>query len=588
MTKEEIGDVLESIAQLLDLKGENPFKIRAYTQAARALELYTGDLKQAAERHELDRIEGIGKSVAEKIAELLHTGKLAYFEELKAGFPRTIFELFELQGLGAKKIKALYDKLDIASVEQLVWACNHGTVAELPGFGEKTQQKLLAAVEQRRKSIGLFRLGDVVGEALRLTSDLREHPAVVRASEAGSVRRRKEIVRDLDFVVSTREPAEVGEFFATRPEVEEVIVKGPTKVSVRLQSGIQCDLRLVGDTEYPYALHHFTGSKEHHIALRNRALERGWSINDYRFSVAEGKAGEHAEPLPEIVDETSFYRALDLDFIPPELREASGEIEAAAAGKLPELVQLENLRGTFHCHTNASDGKNTLAEMAGAARDLGLQYLGIADHSKASFQANGQDEGRLLAQVEEIRRLNKQFTDEGTDFCLFAGIECDLHKDGTLDFADDILAQLDYVVVSVHGSFQLPQEEMTARLIRAIENPYVTMMGHLTGRLLLQREGYALDIPAVIDAAVRTDTVVELNANGRRLDMDWRWWHYAKEKGLRCAINPDAHRTEGLQDLWLGITQARKGWLTRLDVINCLPLGKIEQELQRKRKKMGV
>ncbi len=585
MTKEEIGDVLESIAQLLDLKGENPFKIRAYTQAARALELYTGDLKQAAEHHELDQIEGVGKSVAEKIAELLQTGKLTYFEELKAGFPRTIFELFELQGLGAKKIKAMYDKLGIASIEQLVWACNHGTVAELPGFGEKTQAKLLAAVEQRRKSIGLFRLGDVVGEALRLTSEMREHPAVVRASEAGSVRRRKEIVRDLDFVVSTREPAAVGEFFATRPEVEEIIAQGPTKVSVRLQSGIQCDLRLVSDAEYPYALHHFTGSKEHHIALRNRALERGWSINDYRFSVAEGKAGEHAKPLPEIVDETTFYRALDLDFIPPELREASGEIEAAAAHRLPDLIELPNLRGTFHCHTNASDGKNTLEEMAGAARDLGLQYLGIADHSKASFQANGQDEGRLLAQVGEICRLNARFAGEGVDFRLFAGIECDLHKDGTLDFADDILAQLDYVVVSVHGSFQLPEKEMTERLIRAVENPYVTMMGHLTGRLLLQREGYALDIPAVIDAAVRTGTVIELNANGRRLDMDWRWWHYAKEKGLRCAINPDAHRTEGLQDLWLGITQARKGWLTRLDVINCLPLGKIEQELQRKRKR---
>ncbi len=294
MSKEEIAEVLETIAQLLDLKGENPFKIRAYHTAVRALEMYTGDLAQAVERDELDQIEGIGKSVAEKVAELVRTGKLAYFEELKGEFPKTIFELFELQGLGAKKIKALYDKLGIASVEQLVWACNHGTVAELPGFGEKTQQKLLAAVEQRRRSAGLFRLGDVAGQALRLAEELRAHPAVIRASDAGSVRRRKEIVGDLDFVASTRDPAAVGEFFAKRPEVEEIIAHGPTKVSVRLPGGVQCDLRLVTDAEYPYALHHFTGSKEHHIALRTRALERGWSINDYRFSVAPGEEGAPA------------------------------------------------------------------------------------------------------------------------------------------------------------------------------------------------------------------------------------------------------------------------------------------------------
>ena len=587
MTKETVAETLESIARLLDLKGENPFKIRAYQAAARAIELYTGDLAEAAAKGQLGEIEGVGKSVAEKIAELVQTGHLAYFDELKSGFPPGLFELFGINGLGAKKIKALYEKLGVGSVADLEKACREGKVAELPGFGDKTASKLLANIAQRQANAAFHRLGDVAGQARRMVEELRAHPAVIRASEGGSLRRRKEVVRDLDFVASTRDADAVGEFFATRPGVAEVIARGRTKVAVRLGSGVQCDLRLVSDAEYPYALHHFTGSKEHHIALRNRALDRGWSINEYRFSVAPGEGGAPAEPLPEIHDETEFYRALGLDYIAPELRENTGEIEAAAAHRLPELIELSNLRGTFHCHTTASDGHNTLEEMAGAARDLGLQYLGIGDHSKSSFQANGQDERRLLAQGEEIRRLNARYAEEGTPFRVFAGVECDLLRDGALDFSDEILAQLDYVVVSVHGSFSLPEAEMTRRLLRAIENPYVTMMGHLTGRLLLEREGYALDVPAVLDAAAATGTIIELNASPWRLDMDWRWWHLAKEKGVKCAINPDAHRTEGLQDLWFGVAQARKGWLTRHDVVNCLPLGEIEAVLAAKRIKLG-
>ena len=376
-------------------------------------------------------------------------------------------------------------------------------------------------------------------------------------------------MRDLDFVASTDDAEAVGEFFATRPEVVEVIAKGRTKVSVRLQNGVQCDLRLVSEAEYPYALHHFTGSKEHHIALRGRALDLfGWSINDYRFSVApEAEKTGKFKPLPAIRDETGFYRALGLDYIAPELRENLGEIEAAAAHRLPELVARENLRGTFHCHTNASDGHNTLEEMAGAARDLGMQYLGIADHSKSSFQANGLDARRLLVQVEEIKTLNAGFRAEGGRFRLFAGVECDSLKDGTLDFPDEVLAALDYCVVSVHGSFSLPEAEMTRRLIRAIENPYVTMLGHLSGRLLLEREAYAVDVPAVLDAAAATGTIIELNASPWRLDMD--------------------HRTDGLQDLWFGVSQARKGWLTRADVVNCLPLGEVEKALVAKRGKLA-
>jgi DNA polymerase (family 10) len=324
---------------------------------------------------------------------------------------------------------------------------------------------------------------------------------------------------------------------------------------------------------------YFTGSKEHNIALRSRALSRGWTLNEYRLGPDE-KAKIAPAAIPEIHNEADLYRALDLDFIEPELREDRGEIAAAAEHRLPNLVKLENLRGTFHNHTTASDGKNSLEEMATAAQELGLQYLGISDHSVSSFQAHGLDAGRLLAQVERIKELNKEYA---PDFRLFAGVECDIHKDGTLDYPDEILAQLDYVVASVHSSFNQSQAEMTTRIIRAITNPYVTMLGHLTGRLLLSRDSYALDIPAVIDAAATTGTVIELNSNPRRMELDWRWWPLAKEKGVQCSINPDAHGVAQLQYLWCGIGVARKGWLTAEDVINTQPLGKIERVLARKR-----
>jgi DNA polymerase (family 10) len=332
---------------------------------------------------------------------------------------------------------------------------------------------------------------------------------------------------------------------------------------------------VVADAEFPFALNYFTGSKEHNIVLRGLAQERGWTLNEYRLApVKDGNV-----KIPAIRDEGDLYALFDLDYIEPELREDRGEFEAAREHRLPDLVELANIRGTFHCHTNASDGRNTLLEMAKAARDLGLEYMGIADHSKASFQANGLDAGRLNKQIAEIKSLNRDFD----GFRIFSGTECDILKDGSLDFTDDLLAQLDYVVASVHSSFTLGEVEMTKRLIRAMENPFVTMLGHLTGRLLLRREPYAVNIPAVLDAAAATGTFIELNADPHRLDMDWRWWRLAKEKGVRCVINPDAHATGGLQNLYFGIGSARKGWLTKNDIVNCLPLNKVLPVLQAKR-----
>jgi DNA polymerase (family 10) len=333
--------------------------------------------------------------------------------------------------------------------------------------------------------------------------------------------------------------------------------------------------------------------------MRNRALKRGWTLNEYRLGPlppdpkakkvrarhGESSTGRAVKPpaakIPRIRDEAGLYHALSLDFIPPELRENYGEFEAAEKHALPRLIEKENLRGTFHCHTVASDGHNSLEEMADAAQALGLEYLGIAEHSRSSVQARGLDEKKLRAQIAAIRKLNKQF--EG--FQLFAGVECDILRDGSLDFPDDVLSELDFVVASVHSVFNLSEAEMTRRVIRAISNRFVTILAHPTGRLLLQREPYVIDIPAVLDAAAATGTWIELNAAPKRLDLDWRWWPLAKEKGVKCVINPDAHRTERLQDLWFGIGIARKGWLTKADVVNCLPLGKIDVELKRKRER---
>jgi len=577
MSKDEITEILENIARLLELKGENPFKVRAYRNAARALETLSEPLTTLVAEDRLEAVDGIGKATAEKIATLATTGSLDYYTELREEFPPDIFTLFDLQGLGAKKIKILWDSLQVHSISQLERKCHDGSVAALPGFGKKTAENILKAIEHHKKNTDKFRIGDIAALADQFLEDLRAQPRVTFAQIAGSYRRRKEIVRDLDFIVSSRHPEEVSDFFTTHTLVDSVLAKGATKSSVILKNGIQCDLRVVSAAEYPFALNYFTGSKEHNVRVRSRALTKGWSLNEYRFSPADGR--ELKEPLPEVNEESDIYRSLGLEPIAPELREDRGEIEAAEKFELPTLIEWQNLRGTFHNHTNESDGRATLQEMAAAARELGMEYLGIADHSKSSFQAHGLDEKRLAVQIAEIQALNA----EDDSLRIFSGTECDILKDGTLDFSNEVLASLDYVVASIHSSFTMPEADMTARIIRAMENPYVTMLGHLTGRLLLTREPYAVNVPDIIEAAAATGTIIELNANPRRLDMDWRWWPLAREKGVRCSINPDAHSAEGLHDLFFGIGSARKGWLTKADVINTLPLAQVEKVLQKKR-----
>jgi DNA polymerase (family X) len=580
MDKSAITDILEEIAVLLELKGENPFKALAYTKAARALDNLDGDLGKIVAENRLGEIAGIGDALQQKISELVTTGRLDYYEKLRASVPEGLLAMMDIPSLGAKKIKVLHEKLGITSVAELEEACQAHKVRDLAGFGAKTEEKLLAGIAQARDYSALFVYAEAWAQAEEIREALRDHEDVLQLSVAGSLRRGKEIVKDLDFVASSRRPEDIMAYFVALPWVKQVTNHGPTKSSVLLKSGMSADLRVVGDKEFPYALHHFTGSKEHNVAMRQRAIAQGKKMSEWGlFEIGVGKKAKADEEGKLILcrTEEELFAELGLQYIPPELRENMGEIEAAEKGEIPRLVDWTHLRGTFHCHTNWSDGKNTLAEMAGEAHELGLEYLGIADHSRSSIQANGLDEQRLAEQIKLIADYNAKHP----DFHLFSGSEVDILKDGRLDFADDIMATLDYVVASVHNAMTLSGDEMTARVIRAMENEYVTMLGHSTGRLLLQREPYKINLEKIIDCAARTGTWIELNCSTWRMDMDWRWWHRARDKGVKCVINPDAHRVSQFAMLRHGVTLARKGWLRREDVMNTMPVDAIRKALAR-------
>lgn len=569
VTREQMAAVLEEIALLLEIQGENPFKVRAYRQGAEIVESYDGDIVALAVENKLEGIKGLGEALRDKLHEFASTGELGFHKKLRENYPDSFFTLFQLDGLGPKKIAALHKTLGVDSIPSLKAACEAGTVAGLSGFGAKTQTKILESIGRIEQAATAFRLDVATLAAEEILHELRKHPAVLRVSTAGSLRRSKEVVGDLDFIVATNDPAALTKFFGALPQAKEIIVQGDTKCSIRLEDGLQCDLRAVTNAQFPFALQYFTGSKEHNVAIRSRALKHGWSLNEYGFT---------GKDLPKVNDEADIYKALGLDFIPPALRENRGEIEAADEGKLPRLVEWENLRGTFHCHTTDSDGKNTLNAMAEAARELGLQYLGISDHSKSSPQANGLNEARLAKQIDTIAAWNK---DHGSArFRLFAGSEVDILKDGSLDFGDELLSSLDWAVASVHNATSLDEDEMTRRIIRAMENPYITMLGHMTGRLLLRRDAYKVNHEKLIDAAAETRTVIELNCNPKRFDMDWRWWHRARDKGVLCSINPDAHSTGQLQYIRFGAEVARKGWLRREDVLNTKPLAEMAEWLR--------
>lgn len=588
MTKNEIADILTEIGTLLELKGENPFKVRAYQTGARALEaIEEAEVARLIEKGEIQSVKGIGDALGQKITELHTTGKLEFYEKLKASIERGMVELLQIPGLGPKKIQALKTKLGVTSIAALTAACTEGRVAELEGFGAKTQEKILAGIKNREAYGRRHLWWDAAEVAEPIVKGLRALPQVRRAEAAGSLRRGMETVGDLDFIVAATEVGPVVEWFVAMPGVKEVTAKGETKASVRFESGLQADLRLVPEEQFAFALHHFTGSKDHNVQMRQRALARGWSLSEWGLTRVsresgegrgrgprEGETEQDAVETSAVRTEGELFGALGLNFIPPELREGLGEIEAAEKSELPRLVELSDLRGAFHNHTTASDGRNTLAEMAAAADALGWEYLGIADHSKSSVIANGLSEERLLKQVGEIRALNASGRFKTH---LFAGVECDILAGGELDYDDAVLAQLDYVVASVHNLFAQDEATMTRRIIKAIEHPCTMMLGHVTGRLLLRRDAYRVDVAKTVDAAIAHGVIIELNANPSRLDMDWRHWRKAAERGLLCAINPDAHDTSGLMHVRAGVNTARKGGLGREQVFTTWALADVRK-----------
>jgi DNA polymerase (family 10) len=583
MDKNQIAAIFEEVAVLLALKEDsNPFEARAYENAARAINALDGDIEQLTRSGKLKGTPGLGATIIKRVEELVDTGQMAFYEELRNSTPAVKLEMLRIQGMGPKKINAIYDKLHVNSIAELEQACLDDRVAHLPGFGKKTQDNILQGIAFLAQHSDRFQYPVAEEEAERIRAALATLPEIVRLQVAGSLRRRRETVKDIDMVASVADDAgdevrrKIMDFFTGQPSVKAITGKGETKSSAILGSGIAMDLRVVKDSQFPYTLHHFTGSKEHHIPLRRRALSMNMTINDY--GLFRGK-----EPDLELVpckNEADMYAALGMAYIEPELREDMGEIEAALQGTLPVLVQESDLRGILHVHSTWSDGQNTIRELVEACIARGYQYLGITDHSKVAAYAGGLTEENLRRQQEEIDRLNEEYTGR---LHILKGTECDILKDGTLDYADEVLAKLDFVVASIHSNFNLSPEEQTQRMLRAIANPNVDIIGHPTGRILLGRVGYTLDMEAVIDAAVEHGVCIEINAHPSRLDMDWRLVKRARDRGMKIPIDPDAHILAGLDVIRYGIGVARKGWLSAGDVLNTMETEALLAFFKRKR-----
>ncbi|HVK17547.1 MAG TPA: DNA polymerase/3'-5' exonuclease PolX [Fimbriiglobus sp.] len=579
MTKDEVAAALDEIGTLLELKGESTFRTRAYHTGARVISQFSGDLKRLIADNQLGELEGIGDALRDKITTLVTTGRLQYLDELRASLPSGLIELLRIPGLGPKKARALYTELGIDSIDALHTRATAGEVAKLKGFGEKTQQRILEGI-QFLGTVGervLFSQAYPLG--LALLERLKALPGVVRAELCGSLRRRRETAKDIDILLSSDDPQPIMDAFVAFPEVMQITGHGPTKSSVvaGLTLGnrrivLNADLRIVEDSQFPVALVHFTGNKDHNIRLRHRAIDRGMSLNDYALT---GKKG----PV-KCVDEAAVYKALDLVWLPPEMREDTGEVDLAERNEIPKLIEPGDIRGVFHNHTTASDGTASLEEMARAAKELGLEYFGVGDHSRSLTVANGLSPERVRQQWAEADSLNKKL--KGVR--IFKGTECDILPDGSLDYADDLLAGFDYVVASVHSHFGLTEEEQTARVCKALSHPAVTWLGHATGRLLLRRQGYKLNVEKVLQTAAQHGKMIEINAQPDRLDLDWTHVKRAKELGIPLVINPDAHSPGELGYFAYGVNVARRGWLTAADVFNTRPLAEVMKELERRKK----
>ncbi|MGA1871189.1 MAG: DNA polymerase/3'-5' exonuclease PolX [bacterium] len=558
--KKHVVEILEEMALLLELKGENPFKVRAYNNASRTLQGISDDITTRAREGGLTSIKGIGKTIAEVIKEVVTTGISTDLEALRASIPRDMIEMLKIPGLGPKKVHALWEKLGVATVRELEYACIENRLIGLEGFGRKTQENILRGIAMLKKFSERHLLSEAKEEAENIYAHVKEFSGIIRCEIAGSIRRWKETVKDIDMLVSAVESdrENIMDMFIRLPQAEMTLAKGSTKSSIRLKSGINADLRIVTDEQFPYALHHFTGSKEHNVAMRGHAKKMDLKMNEYGLFKNESMN-------IQCQTEADIFDHLGMQYIHPELRENYGEIEAAQKREIPALIEWKDIRGLIHVHSHYSDGVNSIGEMAEAARTMGYEYMIVCDHSKKASYANGLNEERILQQHKEIEGLNRKLK----DFKIFKGIECDILADGSLDYTDEVLALFDVVIASIHYKFTMTENEATQRMIRAMHNPYVTMLGHPTGRLLLAREGYPIDMLRIIQTSSELGVALELNANPHRLDIDWRLLRDAKKQGVKISINPDAHRIEGIKDIRYGVGIARKGWLSKEDVLNC-------------------
>ncbi len=577
MKKQEIARIFNEIADILELKDENPFRIRAYRKAAQNLESLTEGLEEVAKRDELEEIPGIGADLALKIKKFLETGKVDFYEKIKKSTPSILLDMITIPGVGPKTAKALYDKLKVRSIGDLEKRAKAHKISGLPGMKDKTEENILKGIELIKKERGRMLLSTASLAAEEVIERLKRLPEVKKISAAGSLRRMKETVRDIDILVISKKPAKVMETFTSLPQTKEVLAHGETKSSILTKDGVQMDVRVMEEESFGAALLYFTGSKAHNIHLRKFAMGKGLKINEYGVFSASGGKGKGKKRIAGKSEE-EVYKILKMSYIPPELREDQGEVEAALEDKLPRLVELKDIKGDFHVHSDWSDGSYTIDQMAKAAKARDYEYMAITDHSKSLKIAGGLSTKELLEQVKDIRKINKRLK----GFQLLAGTEVDIADDGTLDYPDEVLRQLDIVIAAIHIGFKQPKEKITKRIVTAMKNKHVHILAHPTGRLIGTRDAYEVDMEEVLKAAKATNTAVEINAYPERLDLNDTGCRRAKELGVMLALTTDAHLAEQLDNAAYGISVARRGWLQKKDLLNCLSWEKVRKKIKKK------
>ncbi len=583
MNNWELAKILSEISFLLEMEGE-AFKPRAYEKAASAIETLDTPVKEIYQKQGLKGLEaipGVGVSIAEKIEELLKTGRLRYYEQIKKKYPIDIEHLSKIEGVGPKSLKKLYEKLKIKTIADLEKAAREGNIRKIEGFSEKAEENILRSIEFFKQGGNRFILGFIYPEIEALINELKKLKWVKKIVAAGSVRRMKETIGDLDILVASDNPKPVMDFFVNLPNVFQVVAHGETKSAIRLNNGLDVDLRVVPKESFGVALNYFTGSKNHGVHLREMALKKGYKLNEYGlFEVSKGKETRIAGATEE-----EIYQKLGLDYIEPEMREDWGEIELAQKHQLPKLIGYNDLKGDLQIQTHWSDGANSIEEYIGAALNLGLEYIAITDHTKTLAMTGGCDEKKLLKQIKEIDSIKQKLEKEGVKFKVLKSAEVNILKDGTLDIEESVLAKLDIVAAAVHSHFNMNQKEMTERICRAIKNPYVDIIFHPTGRVLLRRPPYEIDIEKIIAEAAKTGTCLEINASPDRLDLKDEHIKKAIEKGVKLSIDSDAHSITHLNYLKFGIAQARRGWASKNDVINTYPWPEMLKLLQKRKKR---